>query len=344
MSKTIKKCFYQKLVFEKLLEAHYRASKNKRNKKEVIQYEMDLENNIINLMDNIKNKKYHIGKYREFKVYEPKERIIKSLPYRDRIVHQWYIEEFIKPYYMKRFIKDSYACIENKGTHKAVKTLQKYMRIMKRKYGSYYILKCDIKKYFYNINKDILFSILKRNMNDKELLNFTLILINSEDKVGIPIGNYTSQYFANIYLNELDHYVKENLKVKYYIRYMDDFIMLIENKERARDIYHSIEYFLIKNLKLELNKKSKYYSNKLGCDFCGYIVYETHIKLRKRFKNKSKRKINKWNKLYLENELNIHDIQIRWNTMLAHASHANSYNFIISLQNKVYFLKYLRIL
>ena len=342
MSKTIKKCFYSKLTFQKMLDAHHRTVKNKRNKKEVILYEMDLENNLINLLDDIKNNKYKLGKYREFKVYEPKERIIKSLPYRDRIVHQWYVEEFIKPYYMKRFIKDSYACIENKGTHMAIKTLQKYMRVMKRKYGFYYILKCDIKKYFYNINKNILLDILKKDISDKELIKFIKILLNSDDKIGIPIGNYTSQYFANIYLNELDHYVKENLKVKYYIRYMDDFIMLIENKERARDIYHLIEDFLIKHLELELNKKSKYYSNKFGCDFCGYIVYETHIKLRKRFKNKSKRKINKWNKLYLENKLNIHNIQIRWNTMLAHASHANSYNFMIYLQRKIYFSKYLK--
>ena len=335
MSKTIKKCFYQSLTFDKMLSAHYRAVKNKRKKKEVILFEMDLENNIINLIDDIKNKTYHLGKYREFKVYEPKERLIKSLPYRDRIVHQWYVEEFIKPYFTKRFIKDSYACIELKGTHKAVLALQKYMMIMKRKYGSYYILKCDIKKYFYNINKEILFSILKRSISDKELLNFTLVLLSSNDKVGIPIGNYTSQYFANIYLNELDHYVKEILKIPYYVRYMDDFVLLLPDKKTSKEIIEKIEKFIHNKLQLELNKKSKYYPSKLGCNFCGYIIYETHILLRKRFKNKSKRNINKWNKLYLEKRLDIHNVQTRWNSVLAHASHANSYNFMIFLYNKI---------
>lgn len=255
MPKTVKKCFYKNLTFEKMLQAHYRAVKNKRNKREVFLYELDLENNLTNLIGDIKDKKYHLGKYREFKVYEPKERLIKSLPYRDRIVHQWYVEEFIKPFFTKKFIKDSYACIEQKGTHEASATIQKYMRIMKRKYGHYYILKCDVKKYFYNIDKNILFDILKRNISDNELLLFTKILLESDEEVGIPIGNYTSQYFANIYLNELDHYVKEELRVKYYIRYMDDFVVLLENKSQAKEIYHLIEKFLNEHLKLELNKK-----------------------------------------------------------------------------------------
>ncbi len=142
------------------------------------------------------------------------------------------------------------------------------MRIMKRKYGSYYILKCDIKKYFYNINKDILFSILKRSMSDKELLNFTLVLLNSEDKVGIPIGNYTSQYFANIYLNELDHYVKETLRISYYVRYMDDFILLLDTKKECISILKKIQFFLENKLELKLNDKSRYYPNKMGVNFC----------------------------------------------------------------------------
>ena len=118
-----------------------------------------------------------MGKYREFYVYEPKERLIKSLPYADRIVHQWYVEEFIKPHFLPKFIKDSYACLENKGCHVAKKRVQFFMRqmkkkygeyyILKKKYGEYYILKCDVKKYFYNINKNILFNILKKILKIK---------------------------------------------------------------------------------------------------------------------------------------------------------------------------------
>lgn len=222
MCKTIKKSFDSKLTFEKFLAAHKRASKVKNNSIDVMKYNIDLESNIQNLIYEIKHNTYKLGKYKEFTVYEPKERIIKSLPYRDRIVHQWYVEEFIKPFFLKRFINDNYACIENKGTHKAIDRLQKMMIVCKRKYESYYIVKCDIKKFFYNIDKNILYTILKNKINDKKLLNFSRILIFGDDgDVSIPIGNYTSQFFANIYLNELDHYVKEELQIKYYIRYMD---------------------------------------------------------------------------------------------------------------------------
>ena len=126
MPKSIKKLFNEKLDFVLFVEAHNRAKKNKMSKKEVLKYELDLETNLVNLIRQIKNGTYKIGKYRSFKVYEPKERLIKSLPYRDRIVHQWYVEEFIKPFIVPRFISDTYACIEGRGTHKAVFKLQKY--------------------------------------------------------------------------------------------------------------------------------------------------------------------------------------------------------------------------
>ena len=174
MSKTIKNSFYNKITFEKLLAAHKRASFGKKSKKEVILFEIDLETNIIRMMEELKNGTYQFGKYREFKVYEPKERIIRSLPYRDRIIHQWYIEEFIKPYFCRRFINDTYACLEEKGTHRAVKSIQQKMRFMKRRYPKYYVLKCDIKKYFYTIDKSILFNILKKKIKDVKLLEFSL--------------------------------------------------------------------------------------------------------------------------------------------------------------------------
>lgn len=221
MPKKINNIFDKNLTFEKLIEAHYRAVIGKRHKKEIINYEIDLETNIINLLNNIKQDNYKQGKYREFIVYEPKKRIIKSLPYQDRIVHQWYVHEFIIEVFSPKFIIDTYACIDNRGMHNASEKLQKYMRIMKRKYGDYYVIKCDIEKYFYNIDRTILLKIINRKIKDKRFLKFTKIILGDLDEVGIPIGNYTSQWFANIYLNELDHFIKENLNIKYYIRYMD---------------------------------------------------------------------------------------------------------------------------
>ena len=188
MCKSIKNNFYEKLTFQKLIEAHDRAKQGKMKKTGVLKFELDLETNIMNLYRAIKDGKYKMGKYREFTIYEPKERVIKVLPYIDRVVHQWYIEDFIKPFILKRFIQDTYACIDGRGTHKAIENVQKYMRIMRRKYGDYYVLKCDIKKYFYSIDKDILYNILKRNISDKKLLELTKIFIYDNDsKVGVPI-------------------------------------------------------------------------------------------------------------------------------------------------------------
>ena len=338
MCKSIKKQFYNKLTYLKLLEAHDRAKQGKTNKKEVILFEMDLETNVMNLYRNLKNGTYKMGKYREFTIYEPKERIIKALPYVDRIVHQWYIEEFIKPFIVPKFVTSSFACLENKGTHAAVKTLQKYMRLMKKKNPDYYVLKCDIKKYFYTINKNILFNIMKSYISDKKLLQLTEIFIfDNNDVKGIPIGNYTSQFFANIYLDKLDHLIKDKLRVKYYVRYMDDFVLSLNNKEEAKQILKEITEFLEKKLDLELNKKTRYYPNKLGIDFCGYKIYDTHIKIRKRSIVKIKRKIKVWNNLYAQDKLDFHNFLLCFNSFKGHIKHGNCYNLYNKLVSTIDF-------
>ena len=334
MPKTIKNIFLTKLTFEKMLSAHIRASKGKKTKKEVILFEMNLETNLIRIIDEIKNGTYKFGEYREFIIYEPKERIIKSLHYRDRIVHQWYVEEFIKPYFYKRFIKDTYACLDERGTHNAVINVQNQMRNASSVYGNdYYILKTDIKKYFYSIDKEILLKIISSKIKDKMLLEFSKKILDDGNTLGIPIGNYTSQFFANIYLNELDHYVKENLKIKFYTRYMDDQIFLLRNKQEAALVFKLVSSFVGAHLNLKLNHKSKYYPNKLGVDFCGYIIYPTHILLRKRFKKKIKKKIKTWIYLKENNRLYVHKFLLSYNSFLGHASHSNSYNYIQKIDN-----------
>ncbi|MEG0222080.1 MAG: RNA-directed DNA polymerase [Clostridia bacterium] len=332
MCKSIKTKFEDKLSFEKLLAAHERARKGKTNKNEVIKFEMNLEANIINLEKKLRDGTYRCGTYKSFTIYEPKERIIKSLPYIDRVVHQWYVEEFIKPFYNSRLIRHTYACIENRGTHACVKQMQQFMREAKRNYGNeYYILKMDIRKFFYNIKPSILYSILDKRITNVRLKEFTKSIIYSNieiDDIGIPIGNYTSQYFANIYMNELDQFVKNNLNVKYYIRYMDDFILLLRSKEECRDMLKKITIFLEIKLELELNKKTKYYPNRMGTDFCGYVIYDTHIRIRKNSKIKIKRNIRKWNKLYHKTRLDFSEI-LRMLASLhsweGHAKHADTF-------------------
>lgn len=148
MSKTIKNCFYKNLTFEKMMAAHKRAKQHKASKDEIIRFEFNLENNIINLINSIRNNTYKSGHYYVFTIYEPKKREIRSLPYRDRVVHQWYIEEFIKPYIIPRFIDTTFACLTNRGTHKAVDKVQNYLRKYEYQYKNYWILKCDIKGFF----------------------------------------------------------------------------------------------------------------------------------------------------------------------------------------------------
>ena len=311
------------------MQAHQRARQHKTYKDEVIKFEINLENNIVNLLNNIKNKTYHLGKYHSFKVYEPKERVIKALPYVDRIVHQWYVEEFIKPYIVPKFINSSFACLKDKGTHKAVEEVERYMREYKRNYGDFWILKCDIRKFFYSIDTTVLFKIMQKYIADKELLEFTKLLIFErripDDFVGIPIGNYTSQFFANIYMNELDQFVKRTLKIKYYTRYMDDFIFILKTKKDCIDIKNKVENFLASNLHLSLNNKSRYYPYTMGVNFCGYRIFTTHRLLRLNSKKKIKKKVKLWNYLYKNNKLDIFYTTQSINSWLGHSSHCNCY-------------------
>ena len=177
---------------------------------------------------------------------------------------------------------------------------------------------------------------MKRYIKDKKLLDFTEKLIfDGESEVGIPIGNYTSQYFANIYLNGFDHYIKEVLRIKYYVRYMDDFILLVETKKEAKDLKNKIEIYLSRYLKLELNKKSNYFPNALGIDFCGYRIFETHLLLRKRFKKKLKRSIQKWKKLKGKEIDADRKFLFTFNSYKAHANHSNSYHFMQKMQKLI---------
>lgn len=342
MSKKIRNQFHKKLTFNKMLEAHKRARKHKTYKNEVIKFEFNLENNLINLINNLNNKTYRLGKYFTFKVYEPKERFIQALPYKDRIVHQWYVEEFIKPFIVPKFINTTFACLENKGTHKAVEEVQHQMQIMKRNYGDFWILKCDIKKFFYNIHPSTLYSIMRKYIDDEDLLFLTKILIFNgsidDTKVGIPIGNYTSQFFANIYLNELDQYVKRVLKIKYYTRYMDDFILILKSKNDCIKYKKLIEHYLNQNLKLELNSKSRYYPYTMGINFCGYRIFTTHRLLRLSSKKKIKKKVKIWNKEYFENTINYKDAIQSLNSWIGHSSHCNSYKLQQKILNSCKFL------
>ena len=207
-------------------------------------------------------------------------------------MHRWVVDNFLEPYFVPTFINTNYACLKKKEMHKACIDIQNAMKHLERTWENYYILKMDVRKYFQNINKDILYKILSKKILDINLLWLLKEIIYSNGgKTGLAIGNYTSQMFANIYLNELDQYAKNKLHCKYFYRYMDDAIAMFKTKEEAKQALYKIQEFLKNNLELELNEKTQIFKNKQGVNFCGYKINAYRLKIRDKGKRKLKKKV-----------------------------------------------------
>ncbi len=273
--------------FDNLYKAYRLVRCGKRHKSIQQKYEFNLELNLVKLQRKLENpSNYYPKGYNKFTLYEPKMREIAAPSFEDRIVHRA-IFEIIEPIIKKSFIPTTYACLENRGTHKAVRDLHNSVK----KLGAMntFYLKTDIRKYFESIEHKILKELLEKHLDSKGaliLLNKIIDSYNREKKVGIPLGNVTSQLFANIYLNELDQFVVNNLvnqNYSVYFRYMDDFILLSENKKFLIESRDTIAKFLQKELKLKLHpRKCLIQRIKFGIDFCGYRVLENKILLRKK--------------------------------------------------------------
>ena len=290
MAKTVRNQFNKKLTYESLMKAHLESRKNKMCRKDIILFNLKQEEYIRYLYEQLKNGTYKHGKYTIFYVHEPKLRKIQKSRYIDRIVHRWVVDNFLYPIFVSQFMNTTYACIKGKGMHTATLEIQKCMKHCKNIWNEYYVIKMDVKKYFQNINKNKLFSIIERKIKDEKLLWLLKEIIYSNEGItGIPIGNYTSQVFANIYLNELDQFIKHKLKVKYYFRYMDDSVIFVKTKEEARVILEQIKKFLKEELFLELNEKTQIFKSKQGINFCGYKINEYRLKIRNRGKKKIKK-------------------------------------------------------
>ena len=285
--------FEQLTSFENLYIASKKAQLGKRYKGYVLVFNVNLESNLIQLQKELITKTYKPGIYTKFSIYDPVKREISSAPYRDRVIHHA-LCNIIEPIFEKVFIYDSYANRIDKGTHKAVLRYQQFAKKNK------YVLKCDIRKYFPSIDHEILKGIIRKKIKDKHVLwLIDLIIDNSnlqetvtdyfpndtlftpfERRKGIPIGNLTSQFFANIYLNELDHYIKETLDCKYYIRYVDDFVIFKNNKQELWNVKMKIKTMLYK-LRLSLHPiKVKIYRVDQGVKFLGYKVFPHYIHLK----------------------------------------------------------------
>ena len=346
--KRIKNLFEKIYDFENLYQAWEAARKGKRYRNEVLWFSNNLESNLIDIQNHLIYGTYEIGRYRQFYVYEPKKRLIMALPFRDRVV-QWAIYRQLFPLLNKQFISDSFACREGKGAHKAVDRLQYWLRQIDRKPERYHYLKLDIAKYFYRVDHEILINILRRKIKDKRLLDLLTLIIRSEDtrfwlplgevdperydpsdrlaEVGMPIGNLTSQMFANLYLNELDHYAKHALRLKYYIRYMDDILILHPDKKHLAVVKCEIRAFLTDNLRLQLNKKTAIRPCGMGIEFVGYVVWATHRKLKKKSALKIKRSIRKIKEKRDSGEITPDSFTRRIASYKGVLQHCNSYQF-----------------
>ena len=331
--KTYKGLFEKIVSFENLLRAAKLAQRGKRMKIDVAKFNFGLESELLRLQDELKAQTYKPGNYRHFYVNDPKRRLISAAPYRDRIVHHAFCN-IVDPIFDKTFICHSYACRLNKGTHRALDKCQSFIR------ANQYVLQCDISKYFFSINHQILLSIIVRKIKDKEVVRLTELIINSgaNSTRGIPIGNLTSQFFANLYLNELDYFVKFDLKERYYLRYMDDFLIFGNDKKHLHKIKEEVRDFLGENLRLDLHlKKSIVYPVKSGVDFCGFRIFKDYRRLRKTNVRLFTKRMRKLRGLFRQGRIEMKDISHSLRCWIAHASYGNTYNLRKKMLEKLVF-------
>ena len=284
------------ISIDNLLEAWKEFLRGKRHKSDVQEFSFRLMDNIITLHQDLANHTYRHGGYQAFNISDPKPRNIHKASVRDRLLHHA-IYRVLYPFFDKTFISDSYSCRLEKGTHKALSRFRSFAyRVGQNNTKTYWVLKCDIKKFFANINHQVLLDILEQYISDKDILCLLGKIISSfysiRSGVGLPLGNLTSQLFVNIYMNKFDQFVKHKLKVKYYIRYADDFVILSDNKKELEDLISPISEFLFEKLKLQLhpNKVSIKTLNS-GVDFLGWINFPEHRILRTATKRRMFRRI-----------------------------------------------------
>lgn len=306
--------------YENLETAFYRASDGKHKRPEVQEFASNLEVNLRQIEQELKSHTYHTSEYIVFTKYEPKERIIYKLPFRDRVVH-WAIMLVVEPIWVANFTRDVYACVKGKGIHPCLKQLRRDMRDDPE--GTAYCLKLDVRKFYPSIDHEILKQVVRVKIKDPELLWLLDEIIDSAD--GVPIGNYLSQFFANLYLSELDHIIKEQLKVRYYYRYADDIVLLAEDKATLSGHLVFINHFLNCERALDIKRNYQIFPvESRGVDFVGYVTYHTHCLVRKRNKQNLCRKVSELRKQGLTDK----EIRLKVASNLGFMQHCDSHNLL----------------
>lgn len=346
MAKTYKRLYIKVCDYKNLHLAFMKARKGKTRKFYVLEFQKDLIDNLEELKKELENEAYQPKPLKTFILRDPKTRKISKANFRDRVVHHAVIN-FFDPIYEKVFIYDSYANRKGKGPLAALNRLDNFIKkvskngkLASRNFDSNFVkgycLKADIKHYFQEINHEVLINILKEKIKDEKLINLIRkILVNgkSGEGIGMPLGNLTSQFLANVYLSKLDYFVKQEIKAKYYIRYVDDFLILHESKEQLEIWETRINRFLKQELKIELHPdKSGIKPISKGIDFVGFRVFFHYKLLRKRNVKKIIAKIIKYELGHISYEQLMESFQ-GWN---AYAKWANSYKLRKKVVKKIY--------
>ena len=326
--------------YDNLLSAFKKARKGKTTKIYVLEFEKELKNNLLQLRIELLFHAYKPKPLQSFIIHDPKTRKISRSAFRDRIIHHA-LCNVIAPVFEKEFIYDSFANRIGKGAFKAIERFNLFQRIVSKNYSqTVFVLKADIKKYFDNINHEILLSIIKKRISDeKVILLIKRILINysvQEEGEGMPLGNLTSQFFANVFLNELDQFVKHNLRAKYYIRYVDDFVILEGHPRILSQYMDKISLFLKNNLALELHPdKSRIIPAREGVEFLGMRIFPHHKLLKRMNLGKFYRKLNLF---YIDYDKGNTNYDLIYNSLegwYAYAGNANTYKLRKRIMEKI---------
>ena len=313
------------------------ASKSKRCRMEVLRYSARQEENIQATRSVLERGQWKPGPYRDFYVHVPKKRLISAPCFRDRVVHHA-IVQVIEPAFERRFIADSYACRKGKGTHAASGKMTAMLRDMG---GRGYALKADISKYFPSINHEVLLRAVGRTIGDRRMLSLLRALVTEGDQreCGLPIGALTSQLFANVYLDALDHYVKDTLGIRHYVRYMDDFIILHHNKAELRRLLGLITAFLEGELKLRLNPKTDVFPLHRGVDFVGYRHWPYHTKPRKRNVQRARKRFAGLSRVYHRGGVDFATVRSVVASFIGYMKHCNGYRSLVSALSRLVLIR-----
>ncbi|KKQ72702.1 MAG: RNA-directed DNA polymerase (Reverse transcriptase) [Candidatus Falkowbacteria bacterium GW2011_GWD2_38_42] len=329
--------FEEIICLENLFAAWREFYKGKKQKKDVEEFSVNLEDNIFALHDDLKNGNYQHSQYASFFVCDPKLRHIHKACVRDRLLHNA-IVRIVEPVFERIFIFDSYSSRKNKGTHKAIERFKKFAwALSQNNTKTVWVLKCDIRKYFNSVNHEILMNLLKKRIFDDKLIHLLENIIksyNKEEEKGIPLGNLTSQLFSNVYLNELDDFIKRKLGFNHYTRYADDFLLVSKRKSELLAILEDIGKFLEDKLKLSLHPKKviiqKWHQ---GVDFLGYKIFPHHILLRTKTKKRILMKMKIFKKKLISGNINKNNFEQSKNSYLGILKHCFGHKIECILKN-----------